>query len=75
MYNAENMATDEIIRRALAAYARTVGEPMPTTTLIETYARLRYVVLRRRGRLLACYRVRNDGQLKRLIRLPDNLRG
>lgn len=66
--------TPAVIRRALAAYGWSDGEPLPTSATFEIYARLWYVVIRRRGRLLACYRVRNDGKLKRLKnRLPLGL--
>lgn len=73
MYNTSNMPLDEVTRRALSAYARTDGDPLPTTAGIERHGGLRYVVLRARGKLLACYRVRNDGKLKRLVRLPNGI--
>ncbi len=69
-----SVTTDLIIRRALSAYTRTDGEPLPTSTTIERHGSLRYVVLRRSRALLACYRIRNDDKLKRLIRLPVSLR-
>lgn len=62
--------TSPIIRRALAAYGWSDGVPLPTSVRLETIAKLQYVVLRKHGELLACYRVRNDGKLKRLVRLP-----
>lgn len=65
--------TSPILRRALAAYGWSNGEPLPTSARIETHEGLRYVVLRRNGSVLACYRVRNDGKLKRLVRLPVGL--
>lgn len=65
--------TSPIIRRALAAYGWSDGEPLPTSAKLETHNDLRYVVLRKAGVLLACYRVRNDGKLKRLVRLPDGI--
>lgn len=65
--------TPALIRRALAAYAWSDGEPFPTSARIESIAGLRYVVLRRQRALLACYRVRNDDKLKRLVRLPSGL--
>jgi hypothetical protein len=65
--------TSPILRRALAAYGWSDGEPLPTSARIETHARLRYAVLRRNGKVLACYRIRHDGKLKRLVRLPDGM--
>jgi hypothetical protein len=67
------MTTHPIIRRALAAYGWSDGEPLPTSARLHTIGGLQYVVLRRAKALLACYRVRNDDKLKRLIRLPDGL--
>ena len=65
--------TAPIIRRALAAYGWSDGEPLPTSARLEEIDGLEYVVLRRGSDLLACYRVRNDGKLKRLVRLPDGI--
>ena len=59
--------------RALAAYARTDGEPLPTSVRAQKIGALRYVLLHNGKTLLACYRVRNDGKLKRLVRLPAEL--
>jgi hypothetical protein len=73
MYNAESMPLDPLIRRALIAYLRSDAEVQPTDTRVRTLKGKRYVVLRRSGKLLACYRVRNDGQLKRLVRLPGGI--
>jgi hypothetical protein len=69
------MSTD-IERRALIAYFRTDGgwltrrdaEP----TVLE-HAGKRYAVLRNAGGVLAVYRVRNEGTLKRLKRWPAEL--
>ena len=71
MYNADEM--DDTIRRALAAYFRTGGDAVPTSQTLHKIGRRRYVVLKARTKLLACYRVRNDGKLKLLVRLPDEL--
>lgn len=68
------MPASEIVRRALAAYGWSDGEPLPTSAKPKTLAGLQYVVLRRGKAILAVYRVRNDGKLKRLSRLPDGLK-
>lgn len=73
VYNTVEMATDELIRRALSAYGWSDGEPLPTATEIRRISGLRYVLLHRSKALLAVYRVRNDGKLKRLKRLPDGI--
>jgi hypothetical protein len=73
VYNIAEMATHELIRRALAAYGWSDGEPLPTATAIQKIGGLRYVLLHRSKALLAVYRVRNDGKLKRLKRLPDGI--
>ncbi len=72
MYNAD-MATDEVVRRALAAYGWSDGEPLPSSAQLRTIKGLRYVVLSNRSKVLALYRVRNDGKLKRMRRLPEGL--
>ena len=71
MYNPGML--DEPSRRALSAYYASGGEDLPTSVKVQTLKGLRYAVLRRGGRLLACYRIRNDGKLKRMIRLPKGL--
>ena len=73
MFNSAEMATDEVVRRALAAYGWSDGEPLPTSAKLRVIGGLRYVVLTKADKLLACYRVRNDGKLKRLVRFPDGL--
>lgn len=65
--------TPPVIRRALAAYGWSDGEPLPTAAEPLTIDGLDYVALRRGSALLACYRVRNDGKLKRLVRLPNGM--
>jgi hypothetical protein len=57
-----------LTRRALAAYFRSRGSEQPVTFEVERHSKLNY--LRSRKALLACYRIRNDGVLKRLKRLP-----
>lgn len=73
MYNHDEMPLDEIVRRALAAYYASGGDELPSVTNVQKVKGKRYAVLRRSGKILACYRVRNDGKLKRLIRLPEGL--
>jgi len=67
---------DEITRRAFAAYFRTDGTDQPTaaTSGVEKHGGKHYAVLRNRNGVLACYRVRNDGKLKRLVRLPEEIK-
>jgi len=73
MYNVDPMALDEVSRRALVAYVKTDGDPLPSSVESTKIDGLKYVVLKRAGKLLACYRVRNDGKLKRLVRLPKKI--
>lgn len=73
MYNIADMTLDELTRRALSAYFDSGGDELPSVTKLHRIKGKHYVTLRRAGKLLACYRVRNDGKLKRLIRLPDGL--
>ena len=66
---------DHLYQRALAAYFRHPSEaildqPAEGLSGIEQHNDSQYVVLRSRHRTLAVYRVRNDGQLKRLKRWP-----
>lgn len=61
---------DALTRRALAAYFRSGGGEQPVSFGVERHGKLNYVALRSKKGLLACYRVRNDGLLKRLKRLP-----
>lgn len=65
---------DELTRRAFAAYFRTGGTDQPTKGSGEIeHDGKRYVVLRNRSGLLAVYRVRNDGMLRRMRRWPAEL--
>lgn len=73
MYNTADMPLEELQRRALSAYFETGGNEMPGEPRVQKLGGKRYVTLWRRGKLLACYRVRNDGKLKRLVRLPDGI--
>ena len=72
MYNDSDMGNEEFTRRALSAYFRT-ADVHPSSTVVQRVGGLRYVVLRRGGKLLACYRIRNDGKLKRLVRIPPSI--
>lgn len=70
----------EYLSRALAAYYRTdVGANDPPSvqrSAVERHDGNWHVVLRDQAkRLLACYRIKNDGFLRRLRRLPRTLRG
>jgi hypothetical protein len=69
---------DELYRRALIAYFRYSAEPSPdqpaeSCSGVEVHDGSQYVVLRNGHRLLSVYRVRNDGQLKRLKRWPGSI--
>jgi hypothetical protein len=67
----------ELQRRALAAYFRAGGDghPDPALSTVEEHDGKRYVMLRNASGSLACYRIRKfDGVLKRLVRIPRELR-
>jgi hypothetical protein len=63
------------VTRALAAYFRSGGgdQPSQDKSGIEKYGGKVYVCLRSARGLLAAYRVRNDGSLKRLKRFPEGM--
>ena len=72
---------DDLVRRAMAAYFRLgTHSPIPGAgvSCVEILNDKAYVVLANgQGEyddILACYRVRNDGKLKRLRRIPRDLR-
>ncbi len=73
VYNLDDMGLDELSRRALSAYFETGGDVMPSAPVVKRIRGKRYVLLSKGAKLLACYRVRNDGKLKRLVRLPNGL--
>lgn len=73
MYNSDSMPLDEAVRRALSAYFASGGDELPSAATLQKLRGKRYALLRRAGRILACYRVRNDGKLKRMIRLPKGI--
>lgn len=72
MYN-DSVPLEELQRRALSAYFDGGGDVMPGEPRVHRVKGKRYVSLWRGKTMLVCYRVRNDGKLKRLIRVPDGL--
>ena len=73
------MDEDDLTRRAFAAYFRYVkakniipDQPADHSGAA-TAGGKRYIVLRNANRVLAVYRVRNTGMLKRLDRWPKEL--
>lgn len=68
---------DDLMRRAYAAYFRNkefTDQPSQADSDIEEHGGKKYVVLRNVRSVLAVYRVRNDGMLKRLERWPDSIK-
>lgn len=67
---------DDLMRRALAAWFRSGGTDQPDSkaSAVERHGGLQYAVLRNVRGVLAVYRVRNDGKLKRLVRLPPEVK-
>lgn len=67
---------DNLISRAISAYYRwgfdPNNNPIDTTSLI-TIKNKDYVICKKDSELMAVYRVRNDGKLKRLKRLPEGI--
>jgi hypothetical protein len=62
-----------LIQRAFSAYLQTDGitPDQPTSkSSVETIGNLEYVVLRNEWRIVAVYRVRNSGLLRRMRRWP-----
>jgi hypothetical protein len=68
------MMQDDYLRRAFAAWFRggALEQPSNTSEVVRIDGRL-YVVLRNQGGVMAVYRVRNDGMLKRLRRWPKRV--
>jgi hypothetical protein len=72
---------DELKRRALAGYWRfakpgeQLAPPESTRAEVTKVGGLLYVTLTSGTDVLAVFRVRNDGKLKRLVRPPRQLRG
>lgn len=70
------MDTQDLRRRALAAYFRAGGTDQPANTSgMREHGGRRYVVLRSGAGPLAVYRVKNDGMLRRLKRWPEAVAG
>lgn len=64
----------DILRRAFAGYFRAGGMEQPANTSHHVaHNGHEYVVLENVRGVLAVYRLRNDGKLKRLRRLPAGL--
>ena len=66
----------DLVRRALAAHFRKhwVHHTLPSgESSVEEHAGKWYVVLRSDRRVIDCYRVRNDGKLKSLVRWPPQV--
>lgn len=66
------MSDTDLMRRALAAYVRSGGDPSEITPVVEELDGRQYVVLRDPGGVAAVYRVRAyDGILRRMKRWPQ----
>lgn len=69
-----NDSDSALTRRAFAAYFRAGGTDQPANTSgVVTHNGRRYVALHNVNGVLAVYRVRNDGILRRLRRWPSEL--
>jgi hypothetical protein len=65
---------DDLLRRAFGAYFRSGGYDQPANySSVELHNGKKYVRLVNGRGVLAIYRVRNDGMLKRLRRWPAAL--
>lgn len=65
---------DDLRRRGFAAWFRTGGTDQPSgSSGVHTVDGLKYVALHNGGKMLAVYRVDNQGRLKRLRRWPKEL--
>lgn len=67
------VTNQELLVRAMSAYYRAApggqsDQPSPGASGVEKRKGLKYVVLRNVNGVLAVYRIRNDGMLKRLKR-------
>jgi len=67
--------SEEMMRRAMAAWFRAGGTDQPgrDASTIEDAGGKDYVVLRNVNGVMAVYRIRNDGMLKRLRRWPEEI--
>jgi hypothetical protein len=69
--SADGASDDRLGSRAMAAYWRTEQTPQqPNEPDLYTVDGKAHVVLANASRLLAVYRVKNDGALRRLRRIP-----
>ncbi len=70
---------DAVLTRALAAYFKHDSDPQsgPFDCQVEAHGygddMLQYTVLRSQGKVQAVFRVKNNGALKRLKRIPQGL--
>lgn len=65
---------DEMVKRATAAWFRSGGDDQPANTSdVREYGGKKYVVLKNTNGILAVYRIKNDGILKRMKRWPKEL--
>ena len=65
---------DEMVKRATAAWFRSGGNDQPAhTSGVREYGGKKYVVLDNINGVLAVYRIKNDGILKRMKRWPKEL--
>jgi hypothetical protein len=69
----DSIDEQDVTRRALAAYFRSGGIDQPANSGVIEYNGKAYVVLENFNGILAVYRIRNDGMLKRLRRWPTDL--
>ena len=75
-YKIAPMKNNELVRRAMVAYFKVKGDgrgmlPQPANTSgVEECGGRVYIVLRNSNGVLAVYRVRNTGLLRRLKRWP-----
>jgi hypothetical protein len=76
--NGIGVSEEELMARATRAYFAAAREgsaliPSRSSSGVEECGGKRYCVLRNVDGVLACYRVRNDGMLKRLRRWPKDI--
>jgi hypothetical protein len=65
------MDDERYLQRAFAAWFRSGGMDQPANTSeVRTYKRKHYVVLENVRGVMAVYRIKNDGMLRRMRRWP-----
>lgn len=70
-YYTDNEIDEALILRAISAFFRYGGTNQPSKySSVEVVNGKKYIVLINVNRILAVYRVRNDGKLKSLKRYP-----